>query len=68
MILLIRILRPVAYLLGIVGVLLVVNSSDEGRKQLGWGLVIAMVPVFIAVSVLTMMVNARQKHSHRRRR
>lgn len=68
MILLIRILRPVAYLLGIAGVLLVLNAGDAAMKKLGWGLVLAMVPVFVTVGGLTMWVNAKQKHSHRRRR
>lgn len=68
MILLIKILRPLAYLLGIAGILLVLNASDATTKKIGWGLVIAMVPFFIAVNVLTAVQVAKQKHSHRRRR
>ncbi len=67
MILLIRLLRPVAYLFGIAGALLVVNTHDVATKQIGWALIIAMVPVFITVSVLTSVQLARQKKIQRRR-
>jgi hypothetical protein len=67
MVLLIKILRPVAYLLGIAGILLVLNASDAETKKIGWGLVIAMVPFFIAVNVMTAVRIAKQKHTHRRR-
>ena len=67
MILFIRLLRPIAYLLGISGALVLVNAHDDATKKIGWGLIIAMIPFFIAVNVLTTMQAARQKYRHRRR-
>lgn len=67
MVLLIRLLRPVAYLIGIAGALLVLNAQDPRLKNAGWILVAAMVPVFVAVTVLSSIALARQKARHRRR-
>jgi 4-hydroxybenzoate polyprenyltransferase len=68
MVMLIRILRPVAYLLGLAGIFLILRGSDESMKRIGWALIIAMVPFFIAISILTSVQLARQKASRRRRR
>ena len=65
---LIRILRPVAYLLGLVGIFLIVRGGDESMKHIGWALIIAMVPFFIAISIMTSVQLSRQKVIRRRRR
>lgn len=66
MVLLIRILRPVAYMLGIIGAMLVVNFHEGPWKMVGWGLIIGMIPFFVAVNVLTSVALAKQKHTRRR--
>lgn len=68
MVLLIRLLRPIAYLFGIAGALLVVNATDDATKRIGWALVIGMIPFFVAVTIMTSVLTARQKKAWRRRR
>ena len=67
MVMFIRLLRPLAYLFGIAGALTLVNAHEIATKRIGWALIIAMIPVFVALSVLTSVQLARQKKIRRRR-
>ena len=68
MVMFIRLLRSVAYMLGVSGALIVLNTHDPFWHKAGWVIVCAMVPLFIAVNVMTSLHNAKAQPLRRRRR
>jgi hypothetical protein len=67
MILVIRLLRYVAYLIGITGALIKLNSTDRNWQMLGIVLAGIGFLMIVAAYVVTAIVAARQKTTRRRR-